>query len=104
MILTLFLINVNIYNSVDAPKDRGISYIEIWILGTQSPIALALFEYGFILYLKRVSKAWSLTFKYRSAPIRCLALSKQNIREISHKRLCDSSIMIEKASNYTMDA
>ena len=56
MILTLFLIGVNIYTSVDAPKDRGISYIEIWIIGTQSPIALALFEYGFILYLKRVSK------------------------------------------------
>ena len=56
MILTLFLIGVNIYNSVDAPKDRGISYIEIWTMGTQFPIALALFEYGFILYLKRVSK------------------------------------------------
>ena len=62
MILTQFLIGVNIYTSLDAPKDRGISYIEIWILGTQSPIALALFEYGFILYLKRVSKAWSLEF------------------------------------------
>ena len=56
MILTLFLIGVNIYTSVDAPKDRGISYIEIWTMGTQFPIVLALFEYGFILYLKRVSK------------------------------------------------
>jgi hypothetical protein len=56
MILTLFLIGVNIYTSVDAPKYRGISYIEIWAVGTQSPIVLALFEYGFILYMKRVSK------------------------------------------------
>ena len=56
MILTLFLIGVNIYNSVDAPKDRGISYIEIWAMGTQCPIVLALFEYGLILYLQRVSK------------------------------------------------
>ena len=41
---------------------------------------------------------------YRNAPIFGLALSKQNICEISHKKLCDSSIMIEKASNYTMNA
>ena len=36
--------------------------------------------------------------------LRGLALPKQNICEISHKKLCDSSIMIKKASNYTMNA
>ena len=56
MILTLYLISANVYNSVDAPKDRGFSYIEIWTLGTNFPIFLALCEYGFILYLKKVTK------------------------------------------------
>ena len=54
MILTLYLISSNVYNSVNAPYDRGFSYIEVWILGTQFPILLAFFEYGYVLYLKKV--------------------------------------------------
>ena len=38
MVLTLYLISANVYNSVDAPNSRGFSYIEIWMLGTQFPI------------------------------------------------------------------
>ena len=53
MILTLYLISSNVYNSVNAPHDRGFSYVEVWILGTQFPILLAFFEYGYILYLKK---------------------------------------------------
>ena len=53
MILTLYLIHVNVYNSVDAPQSRGFSYIEIWMIGTQVPIILALMEYGFVLYWKK---------------------------------------------------
>ena len=56
MIVTLYLISANVYNSVDAPKVRGFSYVEIWMLGTQFPILLALFEYGFVLYLKKIAK------------------------------------------------
>ena len=56
MILTLYLISANVYSSVDAPPTRGFSYIEVWILGTQAPIILALFEYGFILLLKKAAK------------------------------------------------
>ena len=56
MILTLYLISANVYNAVDAPATRGFSYIEVWILGTQAPILLALFEYGFILHLKKIAK------------------------------------------------
>ena len=56
MIVTLYLISANVYNSVDAPKNRGFSYIEIWMLGTQFPILLALLEYGFVLYMKKVTK------------------------------------------------
>ena len=54
MILTLYLISSNVYSSVNAPYDRGFSYIEVWILGTQLPILLAFFEYGYVLYLKKV--------------------------------------------------
>ena len=56
MIVTLYLISANVYNSVDAPNGRGFSYIEIWMLGAQFPILLALCEYGFVLYLKKVDR------------------------------------------------
>ena len=49
----LYLISTNVYNSVNAPYDRGFSYIEIWMLGAQFPILLAFFEYGYVLYLKK---------------------------------------------------
>ena len=54
MIVTLWLISANVYNSVDAPQNRGFSYIEYWMLITIFPIELALLEYGFILLLKRI--------------------------------------------------
>jgi hypothetical protein len=41
---------------VDAPSNRGFSFIEIWMIGTQIPILLALCEYGFVLNLKRLAK------------------------------------------------
>ena len=41
---------------VKAPKSRGFSYIEVWMFGTHCPVFFALFEYGFILYLKKVTK------------------------------------------------
>ena len=56
MIVTLYLISANVYNSVDAPHNRGFSYIELWMIGSQFPILFALFEYGFVLYLKKVNQ------------------------------------------------
>ena len=56
MVVTLYLISANVYNSVDAPRTREFGYIEIWMFGSQFPILLALFEYGFVLYLKKVVK------------------------------------------------
>ena len=55
MVLTLYLISSNVYNSVDAPSARGFSYIEVWMLGTQLPILLALLEYGFVLCYKKIN-------------------------------------------------
>ena len=56
IIVTLYLISWNVYNSVNAPKSRGFSNIELWMLGTQIPIMLALLEYGFVLHLKKITK------------------------------------------------
>ena len=56
MIVTLYLISANVYNSVDAPQSRGFSYIEYWMIGSHFPILLALIEYGFILLLKKLDK------------------------------------------------
>ena len=53
MIVTLYLISCIVYNAVDAPRGRGFSNIEVWMLGAQFPILLALCEYGFVLYLKK---------------------------------------------------
>ena len=51
--MTLDLIATNVYNSVNAPKNRGFSYIEVWFLGVQIPILVAIFEYGILLTAKR---------------------------------------------------
>ena len=53
MIVTLLLISSNVYSIVQAPKSRGLSHIEIWIIGSQLPILFSLFEYGTILLLTR---------------------------------------------------
>ena len=54
--ITLDLIATNTYNSVKAPSGRGFSYIEIWLLGIQIPILLAIVEYGILLTIKRMYK------------------------------------------------
>ena len=51
--LTLDLIVTNVYNSVEAPTQRGFSYIEIWLIGIQIPILVAIFEYGILLAMKK---------------------------------------------------
>ena len=53
MLVTLHLISVNVYNSISAPPDRGFSYIELWIVGMQLPIFMALVEYSIILGFKK---------------------------------------------------
>ena len=38
LLVTLDLIFANVYNSVEGPKSRGFSYIEVWMVGMQIPI------------------------------------------------------------------
>ena len=53
MLVTVDLIATNVYNSVKAPAQRGLSYIEIWMLGIQIPILVGIFEYGILLAMKK---------------------------------------------------
>ena len=53
MLVTLYLIQMNTYNSIEAPQKRGFSYIEIWFVGIQAPIFLAILEYGILLGIKK---------------------------------------------------
>ena len=63
MLVTLFLITSTVYNGVDAPKSRGFSLIEIWMIGNIIPTIIAILEYGFILYLTRKHKVNEKRFK-----------------------------------------
>lgn len=49
MLVTLYLCSVNVYATIDAPKNRGFSYIDLWMIGTQLPILMALLEFGSLL-------------------------------------------------------
>ena len=49
MLVTMFLIQTGIYGSVDSPKFRGFGFLEMWYIGMQVPILMAIMEYGFLL-------------------------------------------------------
>ena len=55
LLITIFLIITNIYNSVNAPKSRGLSFIEIWIIGIDFQILGAILEYSYVILLKTQS-------------------------------------------------
>ena len=51
LLITIFLIITNIYNSVNAPKTRGLSFIEIWIIGIDFQILGAILQYSYVILL-----------------------------------------------------
>ena len=53
MLLTVFLIITNNYNSLNAPHDRGFSFIEIWMVGIYFQIIFAIFEYAYLISQNR---------------------------------------------------
>ena len=57
--MTLYLVTANVYGSIEAPKSRGFSFIEIWMVGIQSTMLVAIFEYGLVLVLLRRDKKTS---------------------------------------------
>ena len=56
LLVTLYLISANVYNSVKAPVSRGFSHIEVWNIGVQVPILFAILEYGFVLAVLKYAK------------------------------------------------
>ena len=56
LLVTLYLIATNVYNSVTAPTQRGFSFIEIWMIGVQIPILTGVVEYGILLAMKKYHK------------------------------------------------
>ena len=56
LLVTLYLISANVYNSVKAPISRGFSHIEVWNIGVQIPILFAIAEYGCVLAMLKYSK------------------------------------------------
>ena len=59
LLVTLYLISSNVYSSLQAPIQRGFSYIEIFLVGNQGVIFFAILEYGFVLAWKKYSKLWN---------------------------------------------
>lgn len=55
MLMTLYLIAITSYASLNAPGSRGFSYIEIWFVGIQAPILMAILEYGIVLALRKLA-------------------------------------------------
>ena len=92
MIVTLYLISANVYNAVEAPDDRGFSYIELWMVGTQIPILLALCEYGFVLYLKKVEKKLPKNQATKKKQL-CLTLKKFKVLRCCRKQIRPSSAL-----------
>ena len=89
MIVVLYLISANVYNSVDAPSNRGFSYIEVWMIGTQIPILVAVFEYGFVLYLKKI--------KTMSAEqIEAIKHNEKGLRRFFHVHVIDNGPNLDK--------
>lgn len=68
MLVTLYLILINTYNSIDAPKSRGFSFVDFWFLGCQFPIAFAIIQYGTLL-------AWTKFQKSKVIDYACAAIS-----------------------------
>ena len=56
LLITLYLIASNTYSSVKGPNRRGFSYVELWMVGVQTSLLVAIFEYGVILALKKYPK------------------------------------------------
>ena len=78
LLVTLFLINVNIYGTIEAPPGRGLSNVEVWMAGMQLIIILAIFEYGFILAIMKIR---TLALNYKKLHNFIIKLEKNQTRE-----------------------
>ena len=69
LLLTMLLISTTNYVAVEAPPKRGMSYIEIWIIGMQIPTLIAIFETGFVLLQYRKQQKLQKSVRPMGFPI-----------------------------------
>ena len=50
------------------PNRRGFSYVELWMVGVQTSLLVAIFEYGIILALKKYPKITKVNKNQIQAP------------------------------------
>ncbi len=62
LLITLSLIMINSYNSADAPSNRGFSSIEIWFIGTLTPVLFGIAEFGSLLAIKKFRPSKTFAF------------------------------------------
>ena len=75
MLIMLYLIQSNSYIAVKAPPKRGFSILEIWFVGIQVPILIAIFEYGGLLAMKKFrSKQQEELFKFIDLYTFCVSI------------------------------
>ena len=58
LLITLNLIAINNYVSTNAPSTRGISYMDIWFIGSLLPIHFGIAEFGVLLAILKYSNGY----------------------------------------------
>ena len=67
VLVTLYLLLVNNYKSLNVPARIGYGYIDQWFILIQVPVLIAVIEYGFILVWGKYSKVMGLELCHRHA-------------------------------------
>ena len=58
LLITLYLVTINIYTSIEAPDTRGFSYLDIWISGMMIPIQIGVVQYGILLSISKFANGF----------------------------------------------
>ena len=53
VLVTLYLLLINLYRSMEVPTKIGFGYIDQWFITIQVPVLVSVIEYGFILVWDR---------------------------------------------------
>lgn len=99
MLVTLFLVLVNIFNSVtaNAPKSEGLTAVETWVVTCIIHVFCVLLEYAFILKIIQVEKRKS-TARLRKVDRANNAISASNM-SLNNKSLISFAAAAALSSN-----
>ena len=98
LLVTLNLILMNVYNSVNAPTKRGFSFIEVWLLGVEIPFLVGILEYGMILSVKKYKSKKKVT-----SVINVKTSQNQADEEFDRNSLSKYSIIHINTKNYFLN-